>query len=60
MIIKDSNSDKIRIPCFTKFIRDTHVIISTRLNLPFNDTQSIDNSISDSIIKGVMEIRCTT
>ena len=51
MIIKDNNSDKIRIPCFTKFFRDNHVRISDKLNLPFNDTQRIDNSISETIEK---------
>lgn len=55
MITKDNNSNKIRIPCFNKFIKDNLVEVSTRLNVVVGETQSTDNSISDSVIKRLME-----
>lgn len=55
MITKDNNSNKIRIPCFSKFIKDNLVEVSTRLNVVVGETQSTDNSISDSVIKKLMK-----
>lgn len=55
MIVKDNNSNKIRIPCFSKFIKDNLVEVSTRLNVVVGETQSTDNTISDSVIKRLME-----
>ena len=51
MIVKNNNSSNIIISCFTKFIKDNQVRVSTKLNLPFNDTQRITDCISESIEK---------
>lgn len=51
MICKDNNCFKIRIPCYNKFIKDNNVEVSIRLNVTLSDTHTIDNSITDSIIK---------
>lgn len=56
MNVKENNSFKIRIPCFSKFIKDNHVKVSTRLNVILSDTHTIDNSITDSIIKRLEKI----
>ena len=51
MICKDNNCFKIRFPCYTKVIKDNHTEVSIRLNVTLSDTHTIDNSITDSIIK---------